>query len=79
MIRLAGRTFGLEKQAVCVVALQVPVLVGSFRKTALRALTRDRGVPPPGHLRPEITLYRFRALQMIERSPNGEVVIYDPQ
>lgn len=47
--------------------------------TALRALTRERGVPPPGHLRPEITLYRFRALQMIERAPNGEVVIYDPQ
>ena len=44
----------------------------------LRELTRERGVPPPGHLRPELTLYRFRALQMIERSPNGEVVVYDP-
>lgn len=47
--------------------------------TALRALTRERGVPPPGHLRPELTLYRFRALQMIERTPNGPVTLYDPQ
>lgn len=46
--------------------------------TLLRNLTRERGVPPPGHLRPEITLYRFRALQMIERTPNGDVSIYDP-
>src|SRR5690349_7488418 len=38
VIRLAGRIFGLAKQAVCVVALQVPVLVGSFRKTVLRPL-----------------------------------------
>lgn len=45
---------------------------------SLRQLTRERGVPPPGHLRPEITLYRFRALQMIERSPGGEVELFDP-
>src|SRR5262245_65905283 len=37
-IRLAGITLGLGKQAVCVVALHVPDLVGSFRKTVLRPL-----------------------------------------
>jgi hypothetical protein len=46
---------------------------------ALRALTRDRGVPPPGHLRPELTLYRFRALQLVEQSPAGDVTLFDPR
>lgn len=45
---------------------------------ALRSLTRERGVPAPGHLRPELTLYRFRALQLIESSPNGPVTMHDP-
>ncbi len=46
---------------------------------ALRALTRERGVAPPGHLRPELTLYRFRALQAVEKSPAGEVQLFDPR
>lgn len=60
----------------------LPPLPGASREdpvSSLRALTRERGVPPPGHLRPEITLYRFRALQMIEQTPNGEVTLFDPQ
>lgn len=46
---------------------------------ALTALARERAVPPPGWLRPEITLYRFRALQFIERAPGGEVERFDPR
>ena len=46
---------------------------------ALRQLTRERGVPPPGHLRPELTLYRFRALQVLEDSPGGQVQVFDPR
>ncbi len=46
---------------------------------ALRNLARERGVPAPGYLRPEVTLYRFRAVQLIEREPFGAVdVIGDP-
>ncbi len=45
----------------------------------LNALTREHGVPSPGYLRSELTLYRFRALQMIEQSPGGPVEIYDPR
>ncbi|MBL8601804.1 MAG: hypothetical protein JNK72_07765 [Myxococcales bacterium] len=45
----------------------------------LAELTRDRGVPAPGYLRPELTLYRFRALQLIEESPGGPVQRYDPE
>ncbi len=47
--------------------------------TALTALARDRGVAPPGYLRPEITLYRFRALQIMEDAPNGPIELYDPR
>lgn len=47
--------------------------------TALRALTRERGVPPPGHLRQELTLFRFRALQLVEQSPSGDVTVFDPR
>jgi hypothetical protein len=46
--------------------------------TALRNLTRERGVPAPGHLRPELTLYRYRAFQVIETSPSGPVQCFDP-
>lgn len=46
---------------------------------ALRQLTRERGVPAPGYLRPELTLYRFRALQMYELTPGGQVQVFDPQ
>lgn len=46
---------------------------------ALRTLSRERGVPAPGYLRPEVTLYRFRAVQLIEREPFGAVdVVGDP-
>lgn len=45
---------------------------------ALRTLARDRGVPAPGYLRSELTLYRFRALQVIERAPYGPVEVFDP-
>ncbi len=45
---------------------------------ALARLSRERGVPAPGYLRPELTLYRFRALQLIEQSPNGPVLAHDP-
>ncbi len=46
---------------------------------ALRALTRERNVPPPGHMRPELTLYRFRALQIFETTPAGAVQVFDPK
>jgi hypothetical protein len=46
---------------------------------ALRSLTRERGVPPPGHLRQELTLYRFRALQLVEQAAAGDVTIFDPR
>jgi len=46
---------------------------------ALRTLARERGVAPPGHLRPELTLYRFRALQLVEQSPAGDVTIFNPR
>lgn len=45
---------------------------------ALRTLTREHGVPSPGYLRPELTLYRFRAVQLLETTPNGAVTLYDP-
>lgn len=46
---------------------------------SLVTLGRDRGLPEPGYLRPEITVYRFRALQMIEAAPGGPVDFYDPE
>ncbi len=46
---------------------------------ALRNLTRERGVPPPGHLRSELTLYRYRALQLVENAPAGEVTVFNPR
>lgn len=42
---------------------------------ALRTLARERAVPAPGYLRPDVTVYRFRALQLIEREPFGDVQI----
>jgi hypothetical protein len=42
---------------------------------ALSTLARDRAVPAPGYLRPEVTIYRFRALQLIEQTPFGDVQI----
>jgi hypothetical protein len=46
---------------------------------AIAALVREHDVPPPGYRRPELTLYRFRAYQIVEREPQGEVDIFDPQ
>jgi hypothetical protein len=45
---------------------------------ALTQLARERAVPAPGYLRPELTLYRFRALQLIEQRPEGPVLAHDP-
>jgi len=45
---------------------------------ALTQLSHDRAVPLPGYLRPELTLYRFRAIQLIEQTPNGPVLAHDP-
>ena len=60
----------------------LPALPGTAPQdpvTALRTLAAERGVPAPGYLRPEVTLYRFRALQLIEQSPFGDVlVVGDP-
>lgn len=46
---------------------------------AIAALAREHDVPPPGYQRPELTLYRFRAYEIIERDPQGDVEIFDPQ
>lgn len=43
--------------------------------TALRTLARERAVPAPGYLRPDVTLYRFRAVQLIEQAPFGDVQV----
>ena len=38
-----------------------------------------RAVPAPGYLRPEVTIYRFRALQLVEQTPFGDVqIVGDP-
>lgn len=47
--------------------------------TALTTLTREHAVPPPGWRRPELTLYRFRALQFLERAPGGDIERFDPR
>lgn len=44
----------------------------------LRTLARDHGITAPGYLRPELTVYRFRAFQMIEATPNGPITLFDP-
>ncbi len=53
---------------------------GPARKasTALADLVREHDVPPPGFQRTDLTLYRFRALQMIEQTPGGTVQIFNP-
>ena len=60
-----------------------PATVGYARvgdaQSGMVTLSRERGVPAPGYLRPEVTLYRFRAVQLIEREPFGAVdVVGDP-
>ncbi len=71
---------GYERLATWEYALPpTPWAPASDPTASLRQLTRERGVPPPGHLRPELTLYRFRALQVLERSPAGEVQVFDPR
>jgi len=45
---------------------------------ALAQLVREHDVPPPGFQRTDLTLYRFRALQLIEQSRGGAVTIADP-
>jgi hypothetical protein len=60
----------------------LPALPGAAPQdpaAALQTLARERSVPAPGYLRPDVTLYRFRAVQLIEREPFGEVqVLGDP-
>jgi hypothetical protein len=47
--------------------------------TALETLSRERSLPAPGYLRPDVTLYRFRAVQLVEQAPFGDVqVVGDP-
>ncbi len=46
---------------------------------AVAGLAREHDVPAPGYRRPELTLYRFRAYQLVERDPQGDVEIFDPQ
>jgi hypothetical protein len=46
---------------------------------AIAALAREHDIPAPGYRRPELTLYRFSAYQIIEREPQGDVDIFDPQ
>jgi hypothetical protein len=45
---------------------------------AISTLAREHDVAPPGYLRPELTLYRFRALQLIELEAQGAVQVFDP-
>ena len=45
---------------------------------AIQDLAREHDVPSPGYLRPEITLYRFRAYELVERSGQGPVDIFNP-
>lgn len=45
---------------------------------ALADLVREHDVPPPGFQRTDLTLYRFRALQLIEQTPGGTVQIFNP-
>ncbi len=46
---------------------------------SIASLAREHDVPPPGYRRPELTIYRFRAYQLVEREPMGDVEIFDPQ
>lgn len=46
--------------------------------TALADLVREHDVPPPGFQRTDLTLYRFRALQLIEQTPGGAVQTFNP-
>ncbi|MBL8685730.1 MAG: hypothetical protein JNK05_41525 [Myxococcales bacterium] len=45
---------------------------------ALAQLVREHDVPPPGFQRTDLTLYRFRALQLIEQSRGGPVTVANP-
>ncbi len=46
---------------------------------ALSDLAHQRGIAAPGYLRPDVTLYRFRAVQLIEHEPFAAVdVTGDP-
>lgn len=45
---------------------------------ALADLVREHDVPPPGYQRTDLTLYRFRALQLIEQSAGGSVQLFNP-
>jgi hypothetical protein len=45
---------------------------------ALVSLARERRVPAPGIERPQLTLYRYRALQLVEQSVGGVVTVFDP-
>ena len=76
----AGWSVGYERMANWEYVLPAaPGVVATDPSEALRTLSRERGVPAPGYLRPEVTLYRFRAVQLIEREPFGAVdVVGDP-
>lgn len=56
-----------------------PWAPGAPPAQALASLAREHDVPPPGYLRPELTLYRFRALQLVEREAQGAVTVFDPR
>lgn len=45
---------------------------------ALADLVREHDVPPPGFQRPDLALYRFRALQLVETTAEGPVNIRNP-
>jgi hypothetical protein len=46
--------------------------------SAISDLANEHDVAPPGYLRPELTLYRFRAFEVIELEPQGAVQVFDP-
>ncbi|MDP3275532.1 MAG: hypothetical protein Q8Q09_10080 [Deltaproteobacteria bacterium] len=45
---------------------------------ALSQLVREHDVPPPGYGRTDLTLFRFRALQIIESTAGGAITIVNP-
>jgi hypothetical protein len=71
-----GWSVGFERMASWEYVL--PTLPGAAPTdpvAALRTLALERAVPAPGYLRPDVTVYRFRAVQLIEQSPFGEVQV----
>lgn len=75
-----GWSVGYERMASWEYVLPpAPGVAATDPSEALRTLARERAVPAPGYLRPDVMVYRFRAVQLIEREPFGAVdVIGDP-